>query len=205
MRSDHGGENVNVWKYMLYHHNYVHSCVLTGSSTHNERIERLWRDVFQCVGQIFYNILYDLEDDGVFDPLNNDDLFCVHYVFLTQIIQCLQSFMESWNFHRLSTEHNLTPQQLYTLGMIDRLQHQEATTPCDGSGWQSVHSSYLPVGNPELVNVPDTPSSICATLDSVLVNLLQTTPVRDFGRNLYGPVIHNVGRHLQQSCTECFQ
>lgn len=89
VRSDHSGENVNVWKYMFYHHNYVHSCVLTASSTHNEHIKRLWCDVFRCVGHIFYNILYDLEDDGVLDPLSNADLFCVHYVFLTQMNGCL--------------------------------------------------------------------------------------------------------------------
>jgi hypothetical protein len=45
IRSDHGGENVDVWRYMLASHNNDLSCVVTGSSTHNERVERLWRDV----------------------------------------------------------------------------------------------------------------------------------------------------------------
>ena len=44
VRSDHGGENVDVWRFMVSHHNNE-SCVTVGSSTHNERIERLWRDV----------------------------------------------------------------------------------------------------------------------------------------------------------------
>lgn len=48
IRSDHGGENVDVWRYMLEVHRENESCVLTGSSTHNERVERLWRDVYRC-------------------------------------------------------------------------------------------------------------------------------------------------------------
>ena len=40
VRSDLGGENVDVWRDMLQFHRDP-SCVLTGSSTHNERTERL--------------------------------------------------------------------------------------------------------------------------------------------------------------------
>ena len=54
VRSDKGGENADVWRYMLHYHNMQSACVITGSSTHNERIEMLWRDVFRCVGQIYY-------------------------------------------------------------------------------------------------------------------------------------------------------
>ena len=49
VRSDHGGENIEVWKYMIIAHGGDISCVLTGSSMHNERIERLWRDVHRSV------------------------------------------------------------------------------------------------------------------------------------------------------------
>ena len=49
VRTDHGGENVDIWRCMLANHNHDYSCVLTGSSVHNERIERLWRDVNRCV------------------------------------------------------------------------------------------------------------------------------------------------------------
>ena len=58
VRSDRGGENTDVWRYMLHYNNMEPSCIITGSSTHNERIERMWCDVFRCVGQIFYSLLY---------------------------------------------------------------------------------------------------------------------------------------------------
>ena len=44
VRSDLGGENIEVWRYIVEQHR-SDSAVITGSSTHNERIERLWCDV----------------------------------------------------------------------------------------------------------------------------------------------------------------
>ena len=84
VRSYKGGENTEVWRFML-HHRREQSCIITGSSTHNER---LWRDVFRCVGQIFYDLLFGLEDDGVLDPLNDTDLFCVHLSILPEVNRC---------------------------------------------------------------------------------------------------------------------
>ena len=45
VRFDRGGENVEVWRYLLEQHNNDPSHVIVGSFTHNECIERLWRDV----------------------------------------------------------------------------------------------------------------------------------------------------------------
>ena len=45
--SDLGGENIEVWRYMIEQHS-SNEAVVTGSST-QERIECLWRDVYCCV------------------------------------------------------------------------------------------------------------------------------------------------------------
>ena len=103
VRSDKGGENTDVWRYMLHYNSMQSSCVITGSSTHNERIERMCCDVFRCVGQIFYSLLYGLEDDGFLDPLNHTDLFCVHFAILPEVNRCLKEFTDSWNNHSLSS------------------------------------------------------------------------------------------------------
>ena len=66
---------------MLATHNHDYSCVLTGSSVHNERIERLWRDVNRCVASHFANIFRTLEREDKLDPLNEVDLYCLHYIF----------------------------------------------------------------------------------------------------------------------------
>ena len=74
VRSDRGGENVQVWHYMFEQHN-SQSAILVGSSTHNERMERLWRDVYRCVGVLFADLFREMEHDGVLNSLDELDLF----------------------------------------------------------------------------------------------------------------------------------
>ena len=90
LRTDLGGENVEVWRYMVEQHANSAS-VITGSSTHNERIERLWRDVHRCVGVVFADTFRELEADGNLDCLNEVDLYCLHFVFLPRINSALNT------------------------------------------------------------------------------------------------------------------
>ena len=101
VRSDLGGENVDVWRYMIAQHG-DERVVITGSSTHNQCIERLWRDVFRCVAKLFYDVFYALEEEEALDPLNDTDIYRLHYVFVPKINKCLHDFVECWNNHRLS-------------------------------------------------------------------------------------------------------
>ena len=82
VKTDLGGENSRVWSSMTAAHNHNPSSVITGSSTHNERIERLWNDVRRSVTEEFRCLFYQLEDDGLLNPLNETDIFCLHYVFV---------------------------------------------------------------------------------------------------------------------------
>lgn len=83
VRSDHGGENYEVWRYIVSTHGPSH--VLTGRSTHNERIERLWRDVTRCVSSSFIDLFNSLEVEQLLDPTNELDIFCLHYVFIPRV------------------------------------------------------------------------------------------------------------------------
>ena len=46
VRSDKGLENVLIADYMIEKRGASRCSMITGKSTHNQRIERLWRDVF---------------------------------------------------------------------------------------------------------------------------------------------------------------
>ena len=64
--------------------------MITGKSTHNQRIERLWRDIYNGVLSIFYNLFYLMEDEGILDPLNQIHLAALHYVYLKLINKRLE-------------------------------------------------------------------------------------------------------------------
>ena len=82
------------------------------------RVERLWRDVWNSVTSKYYNALHSLEEEGFIDLSNAIHLFCVQYVFVPRLRSDLQHFTDSWNNHPISTEANLTPQQMWNIGML---------------------------------------------------------------------------------------
>ena len=111
IRSDHGGENVDVWRYMIANNDHDYLCDITGSSVHNERIERLWRDVYRCIAGVclYVDLFHYMERNHILDPLNKSDIYRLHYVFIPRINRSITEFQESWNLHPLSTEGSLSP------------------------------------------------------------------------------------------------
>lgn len=120
VRSDKGGENVLVSRFMLDHpeRGPGRSSFMTGKSVHNQRIERLWRDVFTGCISLFYDLFYALEDEGLLNSDCDTDLYALHYVYVPRINQELREFREAYAHHPLRTERNRSPFQLWTLGII---------------------------------------------------------------------------------------
>ncbi len=95
VRSDQGLENVAVAQYMLEKRGSERRSMLTGSSTHNNRIERLWRDMHSCVTLLFYKLFYYLEQQDLLNPLDNLHLWTLHYVYIPRINRSLTEFINS--------------------------------------------------------------------------------------------------------------
>ena len=96
--------------------------MLVGSSVHNQRIERLWRDMHRCVTSMYYRLFYFLEHNELLNPINTLHLFALHYIYIPRINQGLQQFLEAWNHHGMRTECGQTPHQIFTAGSL-RLRH----------------------------------------------------------------------------------
>jgi hypothetical protein len=129
VRSDKGGENILVCQYMILVRGTDRGSHIAGSSTRNQRIERLWRDVYRCVASTYHELFHRMEEAGVFDP--DDDLFVLHCLYLPRINNSLEEFMKAWNRHPLRTEKNWSPHRIW-YNSIMRGDYEEATVEsCD--------------------------------------------------------------------------
>lgn len=64
VRSDRGGENNLI---AIAHRGTGRGSFICGRSVHNQRIERLWRDVFSACVVLYYSLFYYLEEINILD------------------------------------------------------------------------------------------------------------------------------------------
>ena len=117
IRTDLGGENVDVWTDMVNAWGEDSRSVVVGSSVHNQRIERHNRAINEQELLGLKEEFYDLESEGLLDPLNDTDIFCLHYIYIPRINQRISEFVEAHNNHGVSTEACNTPAQIFYLNL----------------------------------------------------------------------------------------
>lgn len=119
VRTDHGLENTDIGAFMIAHRGPDRGSIITGRSVHNQRIERLWRDMFQSCLCVFYQLFYFLERHNCLDVTNLTHLWCLHYIYKPRIKLALDVFRNGWNNHNLTTERGRTPRQLFVRGVLE--------------------------------------------------------------------------------------
>ena len=157
VRSDCGRENMQVARHMISSRGAERNSMITGSSTHNQRIERLWRDLHNCVTKLFYRLFYFLESHGILEHTNPRCLYALEYVYLPRINYAIDLFVQGWNNHGIRTAAGHSPRQLFVSGVL-RLQHSGLAAV---DFMDNVHSSYgidyedvTPLQENEVVIVP---------------------------------------------------
>lgn len=192
IRSDHGGENVLVWRDMNSAWGEDARPVIVGSSVHNQRIERHNRSANEQELSIFKSEFYDLEREGVLDPLNETDLFCLHYVYLPALNKNLSEFVSAHNNHKVSTEASNTPAQIFWTNLHLTF-FGDGREPNDV--WMGVNIDELIHTNLPHVQVPVTSNPLDDTAYAELQRLVD--PLSSTCRKeLYRRTVDFVGRKL---------
>ncbi|XP_019622600.1 PREDICTED: uncharacterized protein LOC109468721 isoform X2 [Branchiostoma belcheri] len=117
IRTDDGGENSEIGRFMVELRGHGHNAHLTGPSVRNVPIERFWGTMGDHCTRHFRKLFQRFEREGTLDPSSDIDIFALHFVYLPIINNALQQFRNWYDNHPIrTTEYRMSPKQLRITG-----------------------------------------------------------------------------------------
>ena len=86
---------------------------IEGSSTNNQRIERLWGSLRLHVIDFWRDLFRDMRDSGLFSEADPVHIGSIRFCFLPTIQKQLEMFTQIWNTHRIRSQRILKFQVVY--------------------------------------------------------------------------------------------
>ena len=97
IRVDKGSENGDICAFIESVNGADRASFIAGPSVHNERVERLWRDVFTKVNDYYFVLFNHMTEKKMLDIADDVQLFCLQFTYLHRIDLHLQQWMAAWN------------------------------------------------------------------------------------------------------------
>ena len=183
-----------------------HSAIV-GPSVHNQRIKRLWQDVFAKVLDKYYKLFYHMEDHHILVLENDIHMYCLHHVFVPRLQRNLTQWTSAHNNHALRTERHQTPIQLwFTRNLQSAEQNSTAMNNLFRRNLDEINRTIATFMDTTELSEPDDIVVVLPRVARPMTNvqydnLLQSVdvlgPSRSSGIDIYGRVVRYV--------TECIQ
>ena len=106
-----------------------------GKSCHNQRIKRLWVDVFHGCTSVYYEVFHYLLCSGFLDMNDSLHMYTLSFLFLPRINRHLKLFTDSWNEHPVRTECNMTQTQKWIHGLVLFNHNNDGVSPDFAIDW----------------------------------------------------------------------
>ena len=75
--------------------------MICGKSTHNQRIKRLWRNVYNGVTGLYHELFSFMEYEELLNVFNEINLTALHDIFLPVINDKSDAWRQEWSKHRM--------------------------------------------------------------------------------------------------------